>query len=454
MRNLLLFLSDTTAAGARITVCLFLISCLLSAEKPGKKSILAAWGTLAAAVFLTAYLANHAGTSGMPHDDAIFRTLPRLNLPDLLPAALEVFVIAACAVRFQKADARMSLFVGIFYKIAVSSWQFLTAAGLGILFRSPAFFDNRTGKGQAGIWLLHGLLILLAWYLLVHRDITEKEAFPIASAVTVAGFIAIVTLSEQSVLAIPADTLDMWTLLSVILMMSVLVFRINRQYEVEKELAVLKSQQAELLERDYLALNNAYAVNAKLFHDFHNHIGALRQLLSHEKFQEAVAYLDELQAPVRKMADTFRTGDETADYLINSKAAAAADYEISFQAQVEFPRHTNIRSADLCAVLGNLLDNALEAAKQVPEPEQRLIRLTIRRINRMLVIKVENSFFSPPVMENGSLATTKKEQGLHGWGLKSAQAAAEKYDGMVQTSHENHIFRAVVTLSYQGVLTE
>lgn len=84
-----------------------------------------------------------------------------------------------------------------------------------------------------------------------------------------------------------------------------LVFRMNRQYEVEKELARLISEQAELLERDYTTLNNAYAVNAKLFHDFHNHIGALRQLLSHEKYAEAVQYLDELQAPVQEMCSFF-----------------------------------------------------------------------------------------------------------------------------------------------------
>ena len=164
-----------------------------------------------------------------------------------------------------------------------------------------------------------------------------------------------------------------------------------------------------------------------------------------------MTYLDALQEPVREMTDTVWTGDETADYLINSKAAAAADHGITFRTQAEFPRHTNIRSADLCAILGNLLDNALDAAKQVPEPEQRLIRLTIRRINQMLIIKVENSFSSPPAMENGSLVTTKKDQGLHGWGLKSARTAAEKYDGTIRTSHSEQIFRAVATLSYQGI---
>ena len=102
---------------------------------------------------------------------------------------------------------------------------------------------------------------------------------------------------------------------------------------------------------------------------------------------------------------------------------------------------------DLCAILGNLLDNALEAAGQVSETDQRFIRLTIRRIHQMLVIKVENSFSTIPIQEDGVFQTTKRESGLHGWGLKSAQTAAEKYDGMVRTSCEGTVFRAVTTLS-------
>ena len=149
---------------------------------------------------------------------------------------------------------------------------------------------------------------------------------------------------------------------------------IKSQYEMEKELAKLKSEQAELLEREYTTLNNAYGINAKLFHDLHNHIGVLRQLLSHSKTDEAMQYLDELQTPVKKMMDTVWTGDETVDYLINSKAVTAEENGIKYQVQVEFPRRTNLQSADLCAILGNLLDNALEAAKQIPSSEQRWIQ--------------------------------------------------------------------------------
>ena len=429
MTDAFLLLSGMLTGAVRVLVGLTLVHRLLSIQKPDRKSIAAG---LAGALALTVLLSL-------------------LHAPDFYRMALEAVLIAACAHRLQGAELRMGLFVGIFYEIGVSFWSFLLPAWMGVLFRSQDFLSARTLAGQSALWLLHGLLAVLAARLSRGRKINRKSAFRAVSALTLAGFLGVITLSEQTVLSIPDDTLYMWTILAVVLMMSVLVFNINRQYEVEKELAKLKSEQAELLERDYTAVNRAYQVNAKLFHDLHNHIGVLRQFLTHEKYGEAVRYLDELQAPVRNLTATVWTGDETADYLINSKAAAAEAAGIRFQVQVEFPRRTNIRSVDLCAILGNLLDNAIEAARQVPDPSRRTAALTIRRIHQMLVIKVENSFSSVPVQENGELKTTKTEGGLHGWGLKSAQTAAEKYDGMVQAGVSGEVFRAVATLSYQGM---
>ena len=429
MTDVFLLLSGLLTGAARVLVGLTLVHRLLSVKRPDRKSVAAG---LAGALALTV-------------------SLSLLHAPDFYRMALEAVLIAACAHRLQGAELRMGLFVGIFYEIGVSFWSFLLPAWMGVLFRSQDFLSTGTLAGQSGLWLLHGLLAVLAVWLSRGWEINRKSAFRAVSALTLAGFLGVITLSEQTVLAIPDDTLYMWTILAVVLMMSVLVFNINRQYEVEKELARLKSEQAELLERDYTAVNRAYQVNARLFHDLHNHIGVLRQFLTHEKYGEAVRYLDELQAPVRNLTATVWTGDETADYLINSKAAMAEEAGIRFQAQVEFPRRTNIRSVDLCAILGNLLDNAIEAARQVTDPSGRTVALTIRRIHQMLVIKVENSFASAPVRENGELKTTKTEGDLHGWGLKSAQTAAEKYDGMVQAGVSGEVFRAVATLSYQGM---
>lgn len=428
MTEPLILFSHIAAAGVRTAVYLTLLPRLLPAGNPGKKG--AATALSGAALLCGAlYLAG---------------------LPEFCLLAAEAVWIALCAARFQGAPVRMSLFVGIFYETAVALWQFLAEAWAGVLFCSQAFLDSGTIQGQAALWLLHVLLMIAVLYPGKHPGRGRTEAFRLGTGILVAGFLAVVTLSQQTVLSIAEDTLDMWTVLSVILMMSVLVFRINRQYEVEKELARLKSQQAALLERDYTALNQAYAVNARLFHDFHNHIGALRRLLSHEKLQEAIQYLDQLQAPLQELTDTVWTGDETVDYLINTKTQAARAKEIPFHTEVEFPRRTNLESADLCAILGNLLDNALEAAIKTPEEEERFIRLTIRRINQMLVIKVENSFCVPPIQKDGALVSSKEENGLHGWGLKSARTAAEKYDGTLLTSYTGQTFQAVATLCYQG----
>lgn len=427
MTDLLLLCSNVLAAGVRVQVYLYLDVRLRAAKKTDKPCAAAAFAGIAAATVL----------------------LSVSGLSDLYRIVAEAVWIAVCAGRFQAADFRMRLFVGVYYEIAVAFWQFLIGAWAGVFFHTASFLNENTRNGQMAVWLLHLLLLAAALFVSRQPELNGKEAYRFVSAMVLTGFIAVVTLSQQTMLTISADVLQMWTILAVVLLMSVLVFHINRQYEVEKELARLKTEQANLLEHDYTALNQAYAVNAKLFHDFHNHIGALRQLLSRNKWEEAIQYLDELQAPVQEMADTLWTGDETVDYLINSKLQTAKDSRIQYQIQVEFPRHTNVRGTDLCAILGNLLDNAFEAARQVQEQE-RFVRLTIRRINQMLVIKVENSMAVLPRKKEGVLETIK-EDGLHGWGLKSAQTAAEKYDGMIQTSYTGHTFRAVATLSYQGV---
>ena len=132
--------------------------------------------------------------------------------------------------------------------------------------------------------------------------------------------------------------------------------------------------------------------------------------------------------------------------------ALAGQEQIKTKVNIEYPHNTNIRSVDLTTILGNLLDNALEAAKTAPEG-LRFLNLTIRRINAMLIIKVENGYGSTPVQEDGKLLTSKKDKAFHGWGLKSVQTAADRYDGTIRTDYKDHVFQSVVTLSFQPVKT-
>ena len=425
-------ISEILTGTMRMAAGFFLASRILGMDRPGKRAVLAG---AAGTVILSVVLA----VTGAPLS---------------LRIALESLGMTAYEKRSCGADVRQGLFVNIFYEIGFSLWIFLAEAVAKLVQAAAGRPVSAAYSRMAAGWIVSIAAAGLCLYIRRRPDLREKDGFRLASGLAILGFVGTISLSEQSMLAVSGDTLDVWMILSLICMIAILIFRMRRQYEVERELAEVKAEQAELLERDYTELSRLYGANARLFHDFHNHIGVLQRFLDTGKYEEARHYLNELQQPVRNLTEQSWTGDEAADYLIGSKKAEAEAAGIRMRVQVEYPRRANLQSADLCAVLGNLLDNALEAAEKVPEPDQRQVSLTIRRIHRMLVVKVEITFAGKPVEKDGHLVSTKSGQGLHGWGTRSVQAAAEKYDGTVQTSCEGNIFRAVVTLSFPDLREE
>ena len=114
--------------------------------------------------------------------------------------------------------------------------------------------------------------------------------------------------------------------------------------------------------------------------------------------------------------------------------------------QVEFPKNTNILARDICTILSNLLDNAIEATQFVEEPD--VIELTIRRVNYMLLIKVSNSciqdreFIEYP-------ETTKENKKMHGWGIPSVKETVEKYNGTLKLAKDNGRFIVSAMLCFE-----
>lgn len=106
---------------------------------------------------------------------------------------------------------------------------------------------------------------------------------------------------------------------------------------METEIAQLKQEQAEILERDYRTLSRTYADNAKLYHDLHNHIEAIYQCLVQGDTEEAVKYCRELREPVQEIVQTIWTGDRAVDYLISSKISMAEQKGIRTEINIEFP---------------------------------------------------------------------------------------------------------------------
>lgn len=366
--------------------------------------------------------------------------------------AVELLAITAIAWYSMRGKIKLCLFLIFFYEVGVGLWDFLLQAALGILLHSGSFIDPVAPESLTGIWLAR-LFMLGAAILLGKRNRQNAGMIRSLSILAMLGLLFAVLLSQQTILPLNEDQLGTWIILSMVLLCAIMLYRVNRQREMELEIARLKQEQAEIVERDYNALRRTYSDNAKLYHDLHNHIEAIYQCLTQGDLGEAVRYCEDLRAPIRDISQTVWTGDKAVDYLISSKMALAEQEQIKAKVNIEYPHNTNIRSVDLTTILGNLLDNVLEATQKAPE-SLRFFNLTIRRINAMLVIKVENGSSNAPILESGKLLTSKMDKNYHGWGLKSALAAAEHYDGTITTDYKDGVFQSVVTLSFQPVKTE
>lgn len=195
MTGFMIKLSTIVSDSLRAAVCFYFIHRLLNAGRPKTAEILSGAAGIAAIAVGIDSLINTAAS-------------PFYQLAPV------ILWMALCASRMQKADMRMCLFVCIFYQIAVTFWQFLIWAGMGILFKSNPSLSNTSLNGQWAACFLNLLLVLLTFFVGKKPEMTGQEGFRLASAIALTGFLAVITLGEQTILSVPDDTLYMWTILS------------------------------------------------------------------------------------------------------------------------------------------------------------------------------------------------------------------------------------------------
>ena len=204
-------------------------------------------------------------------------------------------------------------------------------------------------------------------------------------------------------------------------------FIIMRQEE-RLQMNVLEMRNT-LLSENYKELSEIYRNNSKLYHDLNNHLNVLYQLLNEENINEAKDYIKEISKPILGLSKTAWTGIDVVDVVINSKLQKMNETEIMSDINVEFPKACNILPNDVCTILSNLLDNAIEATQKVEE--SKYIKLIIRRAKYFLFIRVSNPCKKMKEFEVLP-KTTKDNKNLHGWGLQSVNDVVEKYNGRME----------------------
>ena len=197
------------------------------------------------------------------------------------------------------------------------------------------------------------------------------------------------------------------------------------------------------MEHQYGEIREIYMDMRGWRHDYHNHMQVMKAQLTMGNLEEIHTYLDELEKELDRVDTSVKSGNLMTDAILNSKLTLARRQKISVDCAVKLPDKLPVEDVDLCVILGNLMDNALEACAQVGE-EERFLRIYMAVNKSQLYLSVQNSASQEPDFEQQNYIT--KKRGNHGLGMKRVKAAVDKYNGYLNLANESGIFAAEVSM--------
>ena len=156
--------------------------------------------------------------------------------------------------------------------------------------------------------------------------------------------------------------------------------------QIDKRIAVY---QRELIETHYREVENMYRQMRGWRHDYRNHIQTMKILAANDDLQGLKQYLDELDHDLNTLDLVVKTGNAMADAILNSKISLARAKDINVHVDAHIPVKLKMSEIDLCCIIGNLFDNAIEASLALPE-EERMIRVYMDMKNTQLYISFTN----------------------------------------------------------------
>ena len=206
----------------------------------------------------------------------------------------------------------------------------------------------------------------------------------------------------------------------------------------------IERYQRELIDTHYQEVENMYKKMRGWRHDYRNHIQTMKVLAEKGDLEAIKEYLNKLDEDLATVDTVVKTGNAMADAILNSKISLAKSKGINVKVDAHVPVKLKMSELDLCVILGNLFDNAIEASLPLPE-EARLIRVYMVMKNTQLYISFTNFTASKKQTKEANLFKTTKGDG-HGFGLVRIDSIIEKLDGYLSRNSEDGAFTTEILI--------
>ena len=238
-----------------------------------------------------------------------------------------------------------------------------------------------------------------------------------------------------------------FTVFSIVLLIFIiltLMFICTLKSQLENTSLLLEKLNYELAEhyQDRIRINDE---QRKFKHDLKNFLVCLQALMQEKQYDDAMQHIQEMTHKEFIEIDRFFTGNQIADAILSDKSASAE--KINAEIQFDGSIYDKLPLSDVCVILANALDNAIEACEKITYSDKKIITVKCAFSQNIQIIQISNPVEEDIQIHNNSVETTKDDKSFHGIGLHNIMRTVDRYNGEFSISCENKQF--VLDIGFQ-----
>lgn len=231
-----------------------------------------------------------------------------------------------------------------------------------------------------------------------------------------------------------------WLYAAILTVIFIVFCVVNHKRQEDKYYAY----QNKVMESQLEEMNHIYMKMRGWRHDYHNHMQKIRAHLAFGEYQEVDRYIGLMETELSEIDFMYKTGNTGVDAMLNSKLSLAEKNGLRIKCDAMLPNEISINQVDLCVLLGNLIDNAIEACDKLEEEKKRFLRIYMCVRKQQLYISVSNA--TNEVIRKLDKEYISNKRGNHGHGLKRIDLIVDKYQGYINRQNEPGVFATEVML--------
>ena len=251
-------------------------------------------------------------------------------------------------------------------------------------------------------------------------------------------FLADVHIMSNSQLFLCLAAVSAYALLATIMFIVVLM---RNKKKAEQD---YMKYQGKVLSAQMEEMKNLHMTMRGWRHDYHNHMQKIRAHLALGQTDEVNTYIDQMENELCAIDFKYKTGNSTIDAILNSKLTLAEDNGLQIKCDVTLPSELPVQPIDLCVLLGNLIDNAIESCEKLESNDKRFLRIYMCIMKQQFYVSVSNA--TNEVVRKLDKEYITNKRGNHGHGLRRIDLIVEKYDGYVNRQNEPGVFATEIML--------